>query len=237
MLGEPTEQQGRARRTSARSGCGSRRRRRSSTRPSARAARARTRSCGCATCSTPCSSGSPQWEERDAYRGVRGVVNVGAIQRRLRVARRRGRRTGPTSSSTCACRRRCRWRTRGARSTGARARRALPTRDRVGDLRHRARRRDRRGPPLVGAIDAAHEEVFGAAPERDVARWFSDASALTRYGIPTVNYGTSSGPAGARARARTSRSTGSSTRRASTRWRRRGCAASPNDGDRALPAG
>ena len=46
---------------------------------------------------------------------------------------------------------------------------------------------------LVGAVDAAHEEVFGVTPERDVTRWFSDASALTRYGIATVNYGTSSG--------------------------------------------
>ena len=36
--------------------------------------------------------------------------------------------------------------------------------------------------PLVGAIDAAHAEVFGAPPERDVTRWFSDASVLTRYG-------------------------------------------------------
>jgi len=46
---------------------------------------------------------------------------------------------------------------------------------------------------LVAAVDGAHEEVFGATPERDVTRWFSDASALTRYGIATVNYGTSSG--------------------------------------------
>ena len=46
---------------------------------------------------------------------------------------------------------------------------------------------------LVGAIDAAHAEVFGEQPGRDVTRWFSDASALTRYGIPTVNYGTSTG--------------------------------------------
>ena len=45
----------------------------------------------------------------------------------------------------------------------------------------------------MAAIDASHEEVFGAVPERDVTRWFSDASALTRYGIPTVNYGTSTG--------------------------------------------
>ena len=31
------------------------------------------------------------------------------------------------------------------------------------------------------------------AAERDVTRWFSDASVLTRYGIATVNYGTSTG--------------------------------------------
>ncbi|MFL6006221.1 MAG: M20 family metallopeptidase [Gaiellaceae bacterium] len=47
--------------------------------------------------------------------------------------------------------------------------------------------------PLVGALDDAHEEVFGSRAESDVTRWFSDASVLTRYGIPTVNYGTSSG--------------------------------------------
>jgi acetylornithine deacetylase/succinyl-diaminopimelate desuccinylase-like protein len=49
------------------------------------------------------------------------------------------------------------------------------------------------GHELVRALDAAHAEVFGKPPERDVARWFSDASVLTRYGIATVNYGTSSG--------------------------------------------
>jgi acetylornithine deacetylase len=47
--------------------------------------------------------------------------------------------------------------------------------------------------PLVTAIDESHAEVFGSPPERDVTRWFSDASALTRYGVPTVNYGTSTG--------------------------------------------
>ena len=49
------------------------------------------------------------------------------------------------------------------------------------------------GHALIGAIDASHEEVFGAKPGREVTRWFSDASALTRYGVPTVNYGTSTG--------------------------------------------
>jgi succinyl-diaminopimelate desuccinylase len=47
--------------------------------------------------------------------------------------------------------------------------------------------------PLIGAIDAAHTEVFGLRPERDTVRWFSDASTLTRYGIESVNYGTASG--------------------------------------------
>jgi len=46
---------------------------------------------------------------------------------------------------------------------------------------------------LVQAIDAAHAEVFGNRPERGATRWFSDASALVRYGIPSVNYGTSTG--------------------------------------------
>jgi acetylornithine deacetylase len=49
------------------------------------------------------------------------------------------------------------------------------------------------GHELVQAVDAAHAEVFGGTPERDVTRWFSDASALSRYGIPTLNYGTSTG--------------------------------------------
>jgi acetylornithine deacetylase len=49
------------------------------------------------------------------------------------------------------------------------------------------------GHPLVEAVGAAHEEVFGSAAERDVTRWFSDASVLTRYGVQTLNYGASSG--------------------------------------------
>src|SRR5512134_2795520 len=49
------------------------------------------------------------------------------------------------------------------------------------------------GDPVVAALDRAHTAVFGSAPERDVTRWFSDASVLTRYGIATVNYGTSTG--------------------------------------------
>jgi acetylornithine deacetylase/succinyl-diaminopimelate desuccinylase-like protein len=47
--------------------------------------------------------------------------------------------------------------------------------------------------PVVAAVGEAHAEVFGLEPEADVVRWFSDASVLSRYGIPTLNYGTSSG--------------------------------------------
>jgi acetylornithine deacetylase/succinyl-diaminopimelate desuccinylase-like protein len=47
--------------------------------------------------------------------------------------------------------------------------------------------------PVVAAVGEAHAEVFGSQPEKDVTRWFSDASVLSRYGIPTLNYGTSSG--------------------------------------------
>jgi acetylornithine deacetylase/succinyl-diaminopimelate desuccinylase-like protein len=47
--------------------------------------------------------------------------------------------------------------------------------------------------PLVAAVDAAHASVFGSPPERDVTRWFSDASVLTRYGVATLNYGASTG--------------------------------------------
>ena len=49
------------------------------------------------------------------------------------------------------------------------------------------------GHEIVAAIDKVHAEVWVDPPGRDVTRWFSDASALTRYGVPTVNYGTSTG--------------------------------------------
>jgi acetylornithine deacetylase/succinyl-diaminopimelate desuccinylase-like protein len=49
------------------------------------------------------------------------------------------------------------------------------------------------GHELVAAVDEAHRDVYGETPARDVPRWFSDASALRAYGIPTLNYGTSTG--------------------------------------------
>jgi acetylornithine deacetylase len=47
---------------------------------------------------------------------------------------------------------------------------------------------------MVRAIEANHRRVTGNTPRRDVVTWCSDASVLSRYGIPTVNYGPSSGP-------------------------------------------
>lgn len=47
---------------------------------------------------------------------------------------------------------------------------------------------------MIRAIDANHERITGAPPQREVVTWCSDASVLSRYGIETVNYGPSSGP-------------------------------------------
>jgi acetylornithine deacetylase/succinyl-diaminopimelate desuccinylase-like protein len=138
---------------------------------------------------------APEWEARTSYGGKPGVVNVGAINGGFpwRVSRTPHRtdlfvdfRVPPTMSM-------------------AEARTALG--DFVRGLRERFPDHGIESEvyvtapgseiaedhPLVGAIDGAHEEVFGTRPERDTVRWFSDASALTRYGIETVNYGTSSG--------------------------------------------
>ena len=47
---------------------------------------------------------------------------------------------------------------------------------------------------MVKAIECSHRAVTGEDPQRDTVLWSSDASVLTRYGVPTVNYGPSSGP-------------------------------------------
>lgn len=47
---------------------------------------------------------------------------------------------------------------------------------------------------MVRAIARNHEVVTKKPVVRDTVLWCSDASVLSRYGIPTVNYGPSSGP-------------------------------------------
>ncbi|MDQ3875001.1 MAG: M20/M25/M40 family metallo-hydrolase [Actinomycetota bacterium] len=137
----------------------------------------------------------PGWEERSSYRGKRGVVNVGAVNggfpwRASRTPHRTDLfldvRVPPTMPMSEA---------RAAVGDLARdLRRRFPEHGVELEVYVTAPGAEIPGEhPLVAAIDEAHEHVFGEAPERDVVHWFSDASVLTRYGVATVNYGTSSG--------------------------------------------
>ena len=139
----------------------------------------------------------PSWEEdpENAYRGAKAIVNVGAIEGGFgwRVSRTPHRtdlfldvRVPPTKEMT------------KARSQVLEMVRGLgerfPGHGIEGEVYVTAPGAEiAEEHPLVAAIDDAHAAVFGEMPERDVTRWFSDASVLTRYGIATVNYGTSTG--------------------------------------------
>ena len=139
----------------------------------------------------------PTWEDdpANAYRGAKAIVNVGAIEGGFgwRVSRTPHHtdlfldvRVPPTKEMGVARREVLEWvRTLGERfpGYGIEAEVYVTAPGAEIDEQHE----------LVAAIDGAHAEVFGETPGRDVTRWFSDASALTRYGIPTVNYGTSTG--------------------------------------------
>jgi acetylornithine deacetylase len=131
----------------------------------------------------------PTWEEEMSYRGTRGVANVGSIEGGFGWrASRTPHRTDlyvdlrvPPDISMADARRKALEFARSLEGVDAEVYVTAPgsTID--------------EGHPLVAAVGEAHEQVFGAAPGRDVTRWFSDASVLTRYGIETLNYGTSSG--------------------------------------------
>jgi acetylornithine deacetylase len=139
----------------------------------------------------------PTWEDdpANAHRGAKAIVNVGAIEGGFgwRVSRTPHHtdilldvRVPPTKPMGVARREVLDW----VRSLGER----FPEFGVEGEVYVTAPGAEiEESHELVAAIDDAHESVFGARPERDVTRWFSDASALTRYGIPTVNYGTSTG--------------------------------------------
>jgi acetylornithine deacetylase/succinyl-diaminopimelate desuccinylase-like protein len=131
----------------------------------------------------------PDWEEEMSYGEVRGVANVGAIQGGF------GWRASRTPHSTdlfldlrvppdvpmAEARRKALAFLRGLDGVETAVYVTAPGAEIDA------------ASPVVGAVAEAHEEVFGSAPERDVTRWFSDASVLSRYGIATLNYGTSSG--------------------------------------------
>jgi acetylornithine deacetylase/succinyl-diaminopimelate desuccinylase-like protein len=131
----------------------------------------------------------PRWEEEMSYDGVRGVANVGAIQGGFgwRVSRTPHAtdlfvdlRVPPSVPMAEARRKALEF---GRALDGVEAEVYVTAPGAEIEESH----------PLVGALAEAHADVFGAPAERDVTRWFSDASVLTRYGIATVNYGTSSG--------------------------------------------
>jgi acetylornithine deacetylase len=139
----------------------------------------------------------PAWEDdpENAYRGAKAIVNVGGIDGGFgwRVSRTPHRtdlfldvRVPPTKEMAVA---------RGQVLDFVRAlQERFPAYGVEGEVYVTAPGAEiAEDHPLVAALDEAHAEVFGAKPERDVTRWFSDASALTRYGVATVNYGTSIG--------------------------------------------
>jgi acetylornithine deacetylase/succinyl-diaminopimelate desuccinylase-like protein len=138
---------------------------------------------------------APEWEEWTSYRGKKGIVNVGAINGGFawRVSRTPQRtdlfvdfRVPPSMPMAKA---------RSALGNFVRSlRERFPDHGIESEVYVTAPGSEiAEDHPLIDAIDKAHAEVFGAKPERDTVRWFSDASALTRYGIESVNYGTSSG--------------------------------------------
>ena len=131
----------------------------------------------------------PRWEEEMSYDGFEGVANIGAIQGGF------GWRVSRTPHATDLF-------------VDLRVPPSVPMAEARRKALEFARRLDgveaevyvtapgaeiEESHPLVAALGDAHSDVFGAPPERDVTRWFSDASVLSRYGIATVNYGTSSG--------------------------------------------
>jgi acetylornithine deacetylase len=139
----------------------------------------------------------PTWEDdpANAYRGAKAIVNVGALQSGFgwRVSRTPHRadlfldvRVPPTKAMTTA--------RAEVLDLVRRLADRFPGHGIEGEVYVTAPGAEiAEDHPLVSALDTAHEEVFGSKPERDVTRWFSDASVLTRYGVATVNYGTSSG--------------------------------------------
>jgi len=137
----------------------------------------------------------PEWEAANPYMGSNAIVNVGAISGGFgwRVSRTPHRTDlfldvrVPPSKPMAVARREVLEMVRGLRAR-------FPEYGIESEIYVTAPGAEiAEGHPLVAAIDEAHSVVFGSRPERATTRWFSDASALTRYGIQTVNYGTSSG--------------------------------------------
>jgi acetylornithine deacetylase len=130
----------------------------------------------------------PRWEEEMSYGEVRGVASIGAVSGGFpwRVSRTPHRtdlfldlRVPPSVSTDEAATRALDF----ARSLDVEA--EIYVNAPGAEIEE--------GHPLVTAVEEAHAAVFGETPARDVVHWYSDASALSAHGIPTLNYGTSSG--------------------------------------------
>jgi acetylornithine deacetylase len=130
----------------------------------------------------------PRWEDEMSYGEVRGVASIGAVSGGFpwRVSRTPHRtdlfldlRVPPSVSTDEAATRALDF----ARSLDVEA--EIYVNAPGAEIEE--------GHPLVTAVEEAHEAVFGERPARDVVHWYSDASALSAHGIPTLNYGTSSG--------------------------------------------
>jgi acetylornithine deacetylase/succinyl-diaminopimelate desuccinylase-like protein len=130
----------------------------------------------------------PRWEDEMSYGEVRGVASIGAVSGGFpwRVSRTPHRtdlfldlRVPPSVSTDEAATRALDF----ARSLDVEA--EIYVNAPGAEIEE--------GHPLVAAVEEAHEAVFGERPARDVVHWYSDASALSAHGIPTLNYGTSSG--------------------------------------------
>jgi len=138
----------------------------------------------------------PAWQKQAAYGGEPGIANVGCVQggfpwRASRTPERTDAfldlRVPPTMPMGEA--------RRAVETLVADLRRRFPDAGLESEIYVTVPGAEIAGDhELVKAIDAAHRLLMERPPTRTTVAWSSDASVLSRYGIPSVNYGPSSGP-------------------------------------------
>lgn len=138
----------------------------------------------------------PTWQKQAAYGGEPGLGNVGCVQggypwRASRTPERTDAfidlRVPPTMTIAEA--------RRAVDGLAAQLRRRFPDAGLESEIYVTVPGSEIPGDhELVNAIDASHLRVMERPAARTTVAWSSDASVLSRYGIPSVNYGPSSGP-------------------------------------------
>jgi acetylornithine deacetylase len=138
----------------------------------------------------------PSWQKQAAYGGEAGIANVGSVQggfpwRASRTPERTDAfidlRVPPTMPMAEA--------RRAVETLVSGLRRRFPEAGIESEIYVTVPGSEISGHhELVKAIEASHRRVMEREPERTTVPWSSDASVLTRYGIPSINYGPSSGP-------------------------------------------